>query len=139
MKRITVFALFTIAGFLTAGNALAQQKDVRVAVPFDFTVGDQLLPAGTYSIMPVSESTIEIRNGQTHSAVLTQASSDSRRSQHGGELVFNKYNGQYFLHEILCESVAMDVSLPTTKIEKRVRLEEARLHNDSSQVLLAVK
>lgn len=139
MKRITVFALFTIAGFLTAGNALAQQKDVRVAVPFDFTVGDKLLPAGTYSIMPISESTIAIRNGQTHSAVLTQAASDSRRSQKGGELVFNKYNGQYFLHEILCESVAMNVSLPTTKIEKRVRLEEARLHNDSSQVLLAVK
>ena len=44
MKRITAIALFTIAGFVTAGSALAQNRAVRADVPFDFTVGDKLLP-----------------------------------------------------------------------------------------------
>ena len=139
MKRITVFALFTIAGFLTAGNALAQQHSVQATVPFDFTVGGKMLPAGTYSIAAVTDSTIEIRNAQTHSAVLTQAASDSSRSQNGGELVFEKRGSRYSLREILCESAAMNVSLPAEKKHKNSLIEETELSHDSGRVLVAAK
>jgi hypothetical protein len=139
MKRITAVAFFTLASILGAGKTLAQSHEVRAAVPFDFTVGDKLLPEGSYSITPVMDGAIEIWNRGTHIGVLTQASADSNRSQNGSELVFEKAAGHYFLREILCESAAMNVNLPTTKREKRARVEEARMHNDGGQVLIAIK
>ena len=139
MKRISVFALFTLAGFLTAGNAVAQQHSVQANVPFDFTVGNKVLPAGTYSIASVMDSAIEIRNAQTHSAVLTRADSDSNRSQNGGVLVFEKRGSRYTLREILCESAAMNVSLPTEKKNKNTLIQEAQLYGDTSHVLIAAR
>jgi hypothetical protein len=139
MKRITVAALFTLAGVLGVGTAFAQDHDVRATVPFNFTVGDRVLPAGTYLIAPAMDGAIEIWNTQAKASVLTQAFPDSNRASKGGELVFQEYAGQYFLREILCESAAMNVNLPSTKIEKRARIEEAKLHNHGSQVLIALK
>jgi hypothetical protein len=142
MKRITAIALFTLASTLGIGNGWAQNHEVRAAVPFDFTVGNRLLPAGSYSISPVMDGAIEIQNREMHIGVLTQASGDSNRSANGGKLVFNKYAGQYFLREILCESAAMNVNLPATKMEKRARARtelDAKLHNSGSQVLIATR
>jgi hypothetical protein len=136
MKRITAIALFTIAGFVIAGSALAQNRAVRADVPFDFTVGDKLLPPGTYEITTAMSGVIEIQNRGKHVAVLTPASPDNNTSQ-TGKLVFDKLGNQYFLSEILCQS-AMNVSVPLSKYEKQARMQQAMIPN-RSQVLVAAK
>lgn len=139
MKRITAVAFFTLASILSAGSALAQNHEVRADVPFNFTVGNKVLPAGTYSISPAMDGAIEIQNRETHLAVLTQTAMDSNHSQSGGELVFQRYGGQYFLREILCEFASMNVNIPFTTKERSARAEEARLHHEGSRVLVAAK
>lgn len=139
MKRITVAALYTLAGVLGVGTAFAQNHEVRATVPFNFAVGNKVLPAGNYSITSISDSAIEIWNRQRNASVLTQTFPDSNRASKGAKLVFRKYAGQYFLREILCESAEMNVGLPARKIEKRSRIDEAKLHNHGSQVLIALK
>ncbi len=136
MKRITVAAFFALAGILGAGNAFAQSHEVRATVPFNFTVGSKALPAGNYSITPVSDSVIEIQNSKTHAAILTQTAEDSNQSQNGGELVFNRHAGQYSLSEVLCPSAAMNVSLPSSKMKKRTEWEDAKLHKADGLVLI---
>lgn len=138
MKRITGIALLTLASILSAGTALAQSYEVRATVPFDFTVGNKLLPAGNYTITSVSDNTIEIRNREEHVAVQALALADSNQSK-TGKLVFDKYAGQYFLREILCDTASMNVNLPPTKWEKRARMEEASIPKDGGQVLVAAK
>lgn len=137
MKRIAVIALLGLAGIVGIGKAMAQ-NEVRVKVPFDFAVGNKTLPAGTYSITPVSEWAIEIQNRDTNDALLTVVAQDSNQ-QAKNVLIFTKYSGHYFLREILCESASMNVDLPTTKIEQRARQEEAKNPTDGGQVLLALK
>jgi hypothetical protein len=137
MKRIAVFALLALAGVVGMGKALAQ-NEVRVKVPFDFAVGNKTLPAGTYSITPVSEWAIEIQNRDTNNALLTVVAPDSNQRAKN-VLVFTKYSGHYFLREILCDSASMNVDLPTTKIEQRAHQEEAKNPTDGGQVLLALK
>jgi hypothetical protein len=136
MKRITAIALFTIAGLVTAGSALAQNRAVRVDVPFDFTVGDKLLPPGAYEITTAMSGVIEIQNRGKHVAVLTPASPDNNTSQ-TGKLVFDRLGNQYFLSEILCQS-AMNVSVPLSKHEKQARMQQAMIHS-GSQVFVATK
>jgi hypothetical protein len=137
MRPITAIALFAVAGFLSAGNALAQQREVRATVPFEFTVGGKVLPPGNYMINQVSGG-IELRSREQHVAMLALAFPTVEQSANGNELVFEKHAGQYSLREILCAS-AMNVSLPAEKWRKGGLTEEATLHTRDEQVLIAAR
>jgi hypothetical protein len=138
MKRITAVAFFTLASILGAGSAFAQvqSKEVRVTVPFDFTVGNKQLPAGTYFIARAVDDTIQIQNRQTHVVLITLASENGSSSA-GCMLDFDKYAGQNFLHAVLCQSAAISINLPASRLENRARVQEAKLHHSGGQIMIA--
>jgi hypothetical protein len=138
MKRITAIALLAIASFAMAGNSFAQSNGIRANVPFDFTVSDKLLPAGTYTIHRASSGLIEIRNHDKPIAVLTIGTQDGNTSANAGKLVFHKYGDQYFLSEILSDWATMNVGVPRSKAETRVRLQQAMVH-PASEVYIATR
>jgi hypothetical protein len=138
MKRITAIALLAIANFAMAGMSFAQSNGVKANVPFDFTVANKLLPAGTYTMIRESTGLIEIRNHDKPVAVLTVVSHDENTSSDGGKLIFHKYGDQYFLSEILSDWATMNVSVPRSKAEKNVRLQQAMVH-PASQVFIATR
>jgi hypothetical protein len=138
MKRITAIALLAIANFAMAGTSFAQSQSVRAKIPFDFTVGKQLLPAGTYTIKAKSSGLLVIQNHDKPVTVLTIAEQDGARSPNGGKLMFHKYGDQYFLSEILCDSEDIDVKVPSSKTEKRFQLQQAMVH-PSSEVFIAAR
>ena len=137
MKRMTSIALFAVVSSITIGIASAQELAVKADVPFDFTVANKLVPAGTYTISAVSYGVIEIQNSDRHVVVLTTTSHDANESK-TAKLVFNRIGNQYFLREVLCSSADMNMSVPASKAEKSAREQEASLQN-SSQVFLALK
>jgi len=138
MKRITAIALLTIASFVTAGSALAADRGVEATVPFDFTVGNHLLPAGTYTIASSSSNVIEIRgsDGQIVATTVALAAHDDAKGN--GDLVFDRYGNKYFLSEVLCPAASMSAKLPSSKMEKVAQTQEARLPSDG-QILVAAK
>ena len=138
MKRITAIALLAIANFAMAGTSFAQSKMVKANIPFDFTVGKQLLPAGTYTIKAESSGLIAVKNHDKPLTVLTLTVQDGSRSPKGGKLIFHKYGDQYFLSEILCDSAEMDVAVSPSKAEKRVQLQQAMVQ-PSSEVFIAAR
>ncbi len=127
MKRITAIALLAIANFAMAGTSFAQSTGVRANVPFDFTVGNKLLPAGTYTIKEQSDHVILITNHDKPIAALSLVNGDSNRSPNGGKLKFHRYGSQYFLSEILCDQANMSLQVPTSKTEQKTALQEAKL------------
>jgi hypothetical protein len=132
MKRITAIALLAAAGMLGAGNALAQGYAVRATMPFDFTVGAKLLPAGTYQITRVRNDLITIQNSDKKIAILSTSLPDENQSANGPVLVFNKYGGEYFLRKVLGgSSGGLNINLPLTKSEERARKQEIMAHNQS--------
>jgi hypothetical protein len=138
MKRTIAITLLALAGVVGTGKALAQNQQIRATVPFDFTVGNKTLPAGTYSITQVSDDAIAIRDHDARYAVLSMTSQATNQPSKN-VLVFDKYNGHYFLRDVLCESAKMNVSLPWSKSEARARELDAKNPTDSGQVLLALK
>jgi hypothetical protein len=127
-----------MASFITAGGALAQSPTVQATVPFDFTVGNKLLPPGTYRIHTTMSGVIMIQNRDKPASALSTAIYDGRQTKGQGKLVFDRYGNQYFLKEVLCTSAGLNVSLPTSKQEKRVRLQEAMVR-PTDQVFVASK
>jgi len=49
MNRIAAIALFAAAVLTTADSAAAQSRVIEVNVPFNFTVNNTFLPAGSYT------------------------------------------------------------------------------------------
>src|SRR5271156_5209396 len=107
MKRIKAIALLAIANLAMAGTSFAQSKGVQANVPFAFTVGNQVLPAGTYRIESESNVLIEIKNHDKPISMFTLVDQDGTTSPNGGKLIFHKYGDQYFLSRILCDSANM--------------------------------
>ena len=138
MKRITAIALLAIANFALAGTSFAQSYGVKADVPFDFTVANKLLPAGTYTLIAESTGLIEIKNHDKPIAVLTLVTTDGNRSSNGGKLIFHKIGDQYFLSEILSDWAPMNVTVPRSKAEKRVLLQQAMVH-PTSEVFIATR
>jgi hypothetical protein len=142
MKNVTAIALFIASTFIAAGSAPAQDHLVKAAVPFSFTVGDQTLPSGTYTIdsRMTSPNLLAIRNWDKKINILTMGHSDQSDPRSENTLVFHKCGDQYFLSDIHSEGASINVHFPTTKAEKRARaeVEEAGLHvNDP--VLIALR
>jgi hypothetical protein len=140
MKRITAVGFFTLASILSVGSAFAQvqSRQVRATVPFDFTVGNKQLPAGTYSIAQAKDGTIQILSRQGHLVAITLASQNGSPSK-GCAVNFDRRDGQYFMRAIQCESAAISINLPASTREKRIPVEVGKLHDSDGQVMIAAK
>jgi hypothetical protein len=139
MKRITAIAFFALATLVAASSAVAQEHAVKANVPFDFTVGSTHVPAGPYTIATADQrdsNLIVLRSDTGKVAILATAYADGQKSQ-AGRLVFDKWGDQYFLREIQCASVDMNLELPVSKAEKSTARQQASLPHDS-QVFIAL-
>lgn len=138
MKPIAAIAILTIASFVAVASALAADQGVEAKVPFDFTVGNQHLPAGTYTISSTSSGILEIRDSSGQPWVKTVSLPAYNDAVGRSDLVFDRYGDKYFLSEIVCPSAAISAHIPASKLEKQTRTHEASLHS-GGQTLVALK
>ncbi len=121
MNRIAAIALLVIATSITAGNASAQSVVLKVDVPFNFSVGDTLLPAGSYAVgfdqAHADVLLIEDRTRTVRAMAYVERGLIGRGTLH--TLTFHRYGGQYFLSEIHLNSAMEGVLLPETKLERQ--------------------
>lgn len=135
MKQIAI-ALFALASTFGVGNAVAQaEHPVRATIPFNFTVGDKVLPTGTYTVRPVGQDIVEIRNQNGTASVLSsvEVNSDAytNRDVSNAILVFDREGDHYFLREVEGGVGAVNDTLPLSKAEERSRHQENLALNDS--------
>jgi len=136
MKRFAVAALALLAGIFTASTVQAQGHEVRANIPFDFAVGGTHLPSGYYSFSTQGDDMMLIRNADRQIVVLSRTDEISNPADYKPILIFNKYGDRYFLHEISCPSIAVNVEIPASKMERQTRSLMAWRGPD--QVLLAL-
>lgn len=136
MKRIIAMAIFGLAILGISNRATAEDREIRVTIPFDFTFGRALLPAGTYIITSPTQIAVVLDNRKQSVAVLRSTPGED---DHSGidKLVFNKYGDQYFLHVVLCTTIHLSSEFPVSKAEKKAQLHRASLDR-GDRVLLAL-
>jgi hypothetical protein len=109
MKK-KVFYLFVLLGGLLIGGARRVQAQVAESadgyIPFQFCVGGKELPAGKYSIRPVSPAkdsgAMEIQSADGKVAALFETErSDISAAMNNDELIFNLVGDNYFLSQIV--------------------------------------
>ena len=105
MKKHLIFMVASF--FLVTGSLHAQSFGLVADIPFDFVVGNKTLPAGQYTIHPmtVNESVVMLSSSDLKSSMLISpcdcASETTPQPQ--SKLIFKVSGGRYFLWQIWTE------------------------------------
>jgi hypothetical protein len=106
MKKhvFTILAVFSLLLTMSAASVHAQSNRSTINIPFSFTVGHKTLPAGEYSVEPRrsdSNSSWLLQSTNGNGSVFFSTSSIwTIETQETSRLVFNNYDGRYFLSQI---------------------------------------
>ena len=140
MKRQSCILRTTILGMLvmlavSMAHAQIGGDVLKVKVPFNFSVGTQTFPAGEYSLKPLLPHTMLLRNqaGQVLTSIGTN-SVESSEAQKSVKLVFNGYDGHYFLAQIWKEGENIGRELTKSPAE----IELATKYSSGQQIALLV-
>jgi hypothetical protein len=104
MKKILGASMMLVMLLVaTSFGKTASEERITAVIPFDFSVQQHILPAGTYVVKQVRDGLYQIqredRRGQMAS-MQTTALGSPIGTNNDTKLVFNKYGDQYFLSQI---------------------------------------
>lgn len=103
-QALRMLAVFSLLLTMSAVAVQAQSNRSIINIPFNFTVGHKTLPAGEYTVQPNrkdSNSFWLIQGVKGNDNVLfTTNSVWTSETKNNSQLVFNNYDGQYFLSQI---------------------------------------
>ena len=139
MKSILTTALLTMS-CLTAFTHASAQAPVQAKVPFDFTVGQRVLPPGTYTIREVKSNMIELENREKGTTLYYSTYPSDCVKGKANMLVFSKHGDQYFLREVRGGFGDYAEDLRPSKHEKDIeRQETAHANQQSVEIALNKK
>ena len=105
VKSLTMLTLvvgLVLAAAVVSANGQATSR-VTANIPFDFIVGDQVLPSGKYTVNTVSNGgeALRISNSDRKSSAITLSTSVTEKTEKRiPRMVFHRYGQQYFLAQV---------------------------------------
>jgi hypothetical protein len=106
----------------TQGQSLAYR--MKANVPFDFSVGEKKLPAGTYSVSRMSSGdTVIAITGDDGRAKAIRLSNSAQRLHARGKatLVFRHYGDQYFLYQVWPAGATIGRQFSRSQAEREIQ------------------
>lgn len=128
-------ALLGLGMLLAVSATQAQEARVKANIPFDFVVGNKVLPAGEYIVSPEggTNQAIVIRSEEGDSFALATTHACATSNPVSTKLVFHTMGGQYFLSQIWTAGYDQGRQLPKSRSE----LQMAKNHVKSETFVLA--
>lgn len=100
MKRLILAAGLFVATVST--SLYAQTMDMQANIPFDFRIGNTVLPSGEYSIHHTNGMLFVSQTGgaRKSSVVFTVGTDHPNAATEKGTLQFNRYGDSYYLSKV---------------------------------------
>jgi hypothetical protein len=123
-------AFFKMAGilalaFMAAPQVVRAQDRLLVNVPFAFTAGKTMLPAGEYVVaqLPMSAQTLAIKRADGSAQIYVPSLvAEARAPQTESKLIFHRYGNSYFLSQIWVAGEIRGQRLPKSEKEEEMAL-----------------
>ena len=138
MKNLVARTLTSLLlGVLTLGpSAQAQHAErvIKVNIPFEFSVGNQVFPAGNYSLVSTAPALLDLRDakGHTLARVLTN-SVETQKVPASPTLEFYNEGSRYSLAQVWQENYSIGQELPQSKSWAKI----AKRHSSRTQTVAA--
>ena len=133
MNRVfTILTTLSLLVALGSTSLYAHPNKLTLDIPFDFTVGTQILPAGEYTVMPITglaaNIVLQIQSADDRevAAFLTMLVEDAKHRYEKGRLVFTRYGNDYFLSQIWWAGRASGHQLMKSSSEREVAVNATR-------------
>ena len=99
-KSVTMALLLTLTLVTAVATTNGQSRgNVRARVPFGFIVGEKMLAAGAYEIVPMGDA-LSIKRVDSKAGAIRLAMTTSPNEKAPARLVFHRYGDRYFLAEV---------------------------------------
>jgi hypothetical protein len=141
----TMFAMLMLVGLLavTAEAQSVNGVSIRATIPFEFSVGDKLLPAGEYRIQQVNPASnlamLQIATGDGEARVVVRVRSIRSGNRSQTALVFNHYGSSYFLSTLSIEGSEDAWQAPKSRAERGAGRELAALKMSAETVAVLAR
>ena len=141
-QAYTIMTITMLVGIMSI-SARAQNNATRLSanIPFEFSVGNQMMPAGEYTITctnPTSDlKVLQLRTRDGHESVMLRTSSVIRNAPGDAKLVFNRYGNQYFFAQAWFQADSTGMQASKSRSEKQIARELAG--NKLSKEVVAIK
>ena len=109
---------------LLASAQLGHAPAIATQVPFQFVVGDRVVPAGKCILQAANaaDDTILIRNDDKMVRLFSATSlGEARQSAASNELVFHKYGDRFFLAAVRLQGSRVEYQVPQSREEIGLR------------------
>src|ERR1700730_1018244 len=124
MKRqaYTVIAMIVLGGSMAVATKAQSFGGTHLVanIPFQFNVGNKILPAGEYQVWSINDSSkvvlIQSQNGKA--SAMLRMSTVERKSQDRTMLIFNRYGNHYFLAQTWVYGATSGLQAPKSRAER---------------------
>jgi hypothetical protein len=125
MKKYAVITVVACIAFITmAAFPGYAQVLIKADVPFDFSAGYGVLPAGEYSIAPtawgVGRQSLLLSSGIRGLEIVIPKTIESRMDVNGAKLIFHRYGSEYFLAEMWTSADGVVRTFPVHPRERKL-------------------
>ena len=136
VKGITMLTMIVaIALAMAVVSANAQSSRMVISnVPFEFVVGEKILPAGEYRISNTGGNALTIQTRDT-GVLATRLTNDiqPRKDKRNARLIFRRYGQHYFLVEVWSGADSMGWQLLKSRQERAIERENSAITAKTEQ------
>ena len=120
-----------------SGNRIVLQADI----PFEFSVGKVMLPAGQYTVRGLSDSSdiLQLVSYDGHARALVQMNSVIGKADDNAKLVFNRYGSHYFFTQAWMSGTRTGLQALKSRAERAIERELASLDLRVEEVVLTAR
>jgi len=114
----TILAASLLATLAAAAAYAGRPARIAAKVPFAFSVGGQSLPDGAYTFYQRADGAIEVLGptGKRYVSYTVPGKSEVRAG--GAQILFHRYDDQYFLSEVFDGVGSTGLKFPVSRQEK---------------------
>ena len=143
-RALGVFSTLVLCAILIAPNATAAANATVVfEVPFDFVVAGKTLPAGRYVVVRstlFSNEILSLRGLDQDAGVYALTSTvQTNEAPNDSKLVFNRYEGQYFLSEFWTSGEESGRRIIKSAKERALARDATRVGAKAERVAIVVR
>jgi hypothetical protein len=132
-----------LAGLSTAKAQTSGTTQLIANIPFEFSVGNQTLPAGEDAVRctnPASDmKVLQLRSSDGSASVMVRTNSVIGKTQDDAKLVFNRYGDHYFFAQAWLPADSIGMQASKSRNEKQIARELAGTKLSTKSVAITAR
>lgn len=126
ITKVSLLSAMLLATSVASAQGQSLVYRIKANIPFDFSIGEKKLPAGTYSISRLrqhsDDSVVAITDDDGHSKAIRLSSAAQRVvAKSKPTLVFHRYGDQYFLFQVWQAGATSGREFPRSHSEREIQ------------------